>query len=130
MRIVGIHILRPPKIFWPFYHFGKFFLNQLNQKILNRVYFHADFESLHKYFNKEFLPESLGGDLTEENAAETHVVKQILQEDIPYEGKNNIGLGVILSFYVTYINFLVYRYIYSISWEMFLVYWNGAIWNK
>jgi len=93
MRIVSIHVLHPPKIFWPFYHIGKRFVKQ---KILERVHFHADYESLHKFFNKERLPDFLGGDLSEEEATETHVFKQILKEDIPYEGTREAHINYLL----------------------------------
>jgi len=38
-------------------------------------------ESLHKHFDKRFLPECLGGDLTEEEAAETEVLANVLENE-------------------------------------------------
>jgi len=59
----------------------------VKQKYIDKVHFHENLESLHKHFDKRFLPESLGGDLTEEEAAETDIVENVLKNDIPYEGE-------------------------------------------
>jgi len=59
----------------------------VKQKYIDRVHFHENLESLHKHFDKRFLPECLGGDLTEEEATETEVLATVLENDIPYEGE-------------------------------------------
>ncbi len=59
----------------------------LKEKIRKRVQLHYSFESLHKSLSKDLLPESLGGDLSEEDAAERHVVDNLLENDIPFESK-------------------------------------------
>jgi len=60
----------------------------VKQKYVDRVVFHKNLESLHKYFDKEFLPECLGGDLTEEEAAVDHdpIIADYMEKDVPFEG--------------------------------------------
>jgi len=59
----------------------------VKQKYIDRVHFHENLESLHNHFDKRFLPECLGGDLTEEEAAETDVVERVCENNIPFEGE-------------------------------------------
>jgi len=83
LRIKSIHIMNPPMLFWSVYKIGQRFMKE---KIRNRIHFHYNNESLHKHFEKEFLPLSLGGDLDEDEAIDRTVTDELIKRDIPFEG--------------------------------------------
>jgi len=74
--------LNPSKLAWPIFQLA---LKCLKDKIRQRVQIHYGLESLHNSLDKQLLPESLGGDLSEEEASERHVIDMLLQENPPFE---------------------------------------------
>ena len=91
VRIAGVHVLNPPKLFWPIYQIATRFLKE---KIRKRFQLHYGLESLHKCFSIDMLPVSLGGNLAENEAAEWDTMKDLLEKDIPYESKFLLELKI------------------------------------
>lgn len=55
----GIHLMNCPRLSYVMYQMVK---PMLNQRIRDAIVFHNSNESLHKYVDKEILPQELGGD--------------------------------------------------------------------
>lgn len=82
IRVAGAHFLNPTKLGWPIFQLA---LKCLKEKIRKRVQIHYGLESLHKSLDKSLLPESLGGDLNEDEASERHVIDMLIQENPSFE---------------------------------------------
>ena len=59
----------------------------LSEKMRSRIHFHYNLESLHQHVSKNILPESLGGDLSENDAIDITLVDELLKEDATYESR-------------------------------------------
>jgi len=82
-----IHYVNMPKLFVPLHKIG---LRFVKEKLRKRVHLHYNYQSLHEVFSPDILPECLGGGLPDVIAAvDSDVVEQILERNIPYEGKFN-----------------------------------------
>jgi len=85
VRVFGVHFVNINPLFWSAYKFATRFFTE---KIRKRIQVHLDNESLHQSVDKSMLPECMGGDLSEEEACEKHVIYDLLEKDIPYEGNH------------------------------------------
>jgi hypothetical protein len=87
MRIVGVHVLNAPRIFWPIY---KLCMKILPEKIRKRIQIHSSLKSLHDHIDKSILPKYLGGLLEDEEALDREMINELVQADKSYDGRSNL----------------------------------------
>lgn len=86
IRHKTIHIINHSSIFSVLFTLVK---PLLTEKVKNRIYFHDDVSSLHKYISQEILPESLGGRLSDTPNQDFY--DSLLNNDESFVTRRNFG---------------------------------------